>query len=232
MSVNNIPSFNVGDVSEEVRNRLKHLVSPHVDSFDYFLEEGIVAASKEIMPMYVLLRRRDASGLQLPFNTAQLSRFAHLRKEVINLGSESEGESSLNTGVSDIEDRDTEADIVSDDDNLVQLKIHFEDLIIETPQRKEAGNRRINVTPREAREAGITYGGSTSITVVISLNGNELIRYPTTLGTMPIMVGSSNCHLHALSQRQLVSMKEEALEVGTYTLLLSHPPLLVLVGLL
>ena len=214
MPGDHIPSFSVGDVDEKVRTRLKHLVAPHVDSFDYFLEEGVVAASKEIMPMYILLRRRDKYGNVIPYTTAQLSRFAHLRKEMINLGAESEGESSLNTGISDVEDRDTEIGVVSENDNLVQLKIHFEDLVIETPERKEAGNKRVHITPREAREAGITYGGQTNITVVISLNGNELIRYPTTLGVMPIMVGSANCHLHALSQRQLVGMKEEALEVG------------------
>ena len=53
-----IPSYAPKQVKSGVRNRLQHLVSPHVDSFDYFLGPGMDAAVEDLDPMEILLKER------------------------------------------------------------------------------------------------------------------------------------------------------------------------------
>lgn len=46
-----IPSFTLGLIEGESRHRLKQLVAPHVESFDYFLDYGLDEAVASIPPM-------------------------------------------------------------------------------------------------------------------------------------------------------------------------------------
>ena len=46
-----IPSYSQQFVNNEIRERLEHLVAPHVDSFDYFLTHGLLEAVKDIPEM-------------------------------------------------------------------------------------------------------------------------------------------------------------------------------------
>jgi len=61
-----IPSFaNAGQfVKPEVHRRLVHLVAPHVDSFDYFLDMGLSDAVADIPPMEMLLGEDLAIKMQ------------------------------------------------------------------------------------------------------------------------------------------------------------------------
>jgi len=61
-----IPSFSAPFVDPDVRLRLQHLVAPHVDSFDYFLEYGLEEAIQELTPMEFDL----APNLRLKFQYA------------------------------------------------------------------------------------------------------------------------------------------------------------------
>ena len=45
-----IPSYSDDPVKGDARRRLRHLVSPHVDSFDYFLELGLDSAVADLPP--------------------------------------------------------------------------------------------------------------------------------------------------------------------------------------
>jgi len=72
------------------------------------------------------------------------------------------------------------------------------------------------VTPREARERGISYVGAMDITTVISIEGQDEVRHRLRLGELPIMVRSSKCHLSNKGPVELISMKEEANEKGGY----------------
>ena len=46
-----IPSYSDKYVDQTTHYRLQHLVAPHVDSFDYFLEHGLTDALEELTPM-------------------------------------------------------------------------------------------------------------------------------------------------------------------------------------
>ena len=54
-----IPSFSEKFVPENTRKRLIHLVAPHVDSYNYFLELGLETAIADILPLEMLLERLD-----------------------------------------------------------------------------------------------------------------------------------------------------------------------------
>jgi len=46
-----IPSYSDGFIKESVTQRLRHLVAPHVDSFNYFLEYGLNESVEDIPPV-------------------------------------------------------------------------------------------------------------------------------------------------------------------------------------
>jgi DNA-directed RNA polymerase I subunit RPA2 len=48
-----LPSFSQAFVDPEIRLRLQHLVAPHVDSFDYFIEHGLTDAIELLPPMEI-----------------------------------------------------------------------------------------------------------------------------------------------------------------------------------
>lgn len=187
-----IPSFpdresNGGFALEKVMKRLEHIVAPHVDSFDYFLEEGIHTAINDIPPMMISLRPRKQGAR----------------------GSEN----------------DEEEEVEEDETDNVDITIHFEDIVIEQPSKRNetiglsVGKEDVNLTPREARERGISYTGALWITACIVVDGNDEIRHRMRLGDLPIMVMSSKCPMKGLSQKQLVQKREEANEKGGYFIL-------------
>jgi DNA-directed RNA polymerase beta subunit len=50
-----IPSCSDKFVPERTRKRLQHLVAPHVESFNYFLDSGLSTAIEDILPLEVSL---------------------------------------------------------------------------------------------------------------------------------------------------------------------------------
>lgn len=72
------------------------------------------------------------------------------------------------------------------------------------------------LTPREARERGMSYSGPLLTSLKIEISDGTEIGISSKAGELPIMVMSERCHLHSLSSRKLVDLKEEANEVGGY----------------
>lgn len=71
--------------------------------------------------------------------------------------------------------------------------------------------------PNECRERGGTYDGEMTVTLARRVGDDgEEIRSQHRLGSVPIMVKSSRCHLASLSPSSLVSAREEAGEFGGY----------------
>jgi hypothetical protein len=54
-----VPSYAARFVSNDVRKRLKHIVAPHVDSYDYFLESGIHSAIADIPCLTIKIGNGD-----------------------------------------------------------------------------------------------------------------------------------------------------------------------------
>ena len=160
-----IPSFaNSYNINPDVKKRLRHLVAPHVDSFNYFLASGLSASIQDIPPM----RMRVDEG--------------------------------------------------------VYIQMKYIGVDIAYPMNNDEGVNDERLTPREARERGMTYAGAMSATVEVTYiksNGvdgeeREVLNIPVKMGSLPLMVMSERCHLRGCSSRVLVQMKEEANEMGGY----------------
>ena len=152
-----VPSYSDKFVNSETRDRLEHLVAPHVDSFNYFLEYGLAESIADLPPM----------------------------------------EFSLENGQ--------------------HVKIQFTGAEINCPTKNDDFSASTNLTPREARERGISYGGSFLTHLIVNVEGHlENMGFSSRFGEMPIMIKSDRCHLRGLSAHKLVYLKEEANEMGGY----------------
>ena len=152
-----IPSYvDRSFVNSATKDRLEHLVAPHVDSFNYFLNHGLLEAINDI-----------------PENE-------------FNLG----------------------------EDLVVRMK--FTDVQIGYPQKND-DQSGMDLTPREARERGLSYTGVLTTTINVDIPGEvEGMTLTVRMGDLPIMVKSDRCHLKGLSPHRLVRLKEEANEMGGY----------------
>eukprot|EP01038_Epipyxis_sp_PR26KG_P013003 gene13003-17433_t len=160
-----IPSYANDTVDNDTYKRLQHLVSPHVESFNYLLEQGLSDAMDNIPAMEMgLVDDITKSTTKLPSGTINMK--------------------FLSASVS--------------------YPLHKDDVIDN------------NITPREARESGLSYAGSLISTVKIDMYDGNTVTISVKMGELPIMVMSDRCHLKGLSHKQLIGLKEEANEVGGY----------------
>ena len=172
-----LPTFVAGFAEEETKKRLAHLVAPHVDSYNYFLEYGLKEAISDMLPVEMKISEEDGS------------------------------------------------DPVDSNGKGVYLRMTITNAQIAYPCRKDETSEKL--TPREARERGLTYGGNMVCTVNIqvfkTISADDSVstladmNITARLGDLPVMVMSTRCHLRGLSSRQLVhGCKEEANEMGGY----------------
>ncbi len=196
-----IPSFtDTGkQCNDQVHRRLEHLIAPHVDSFDYMVEEGLDCAVKDISPMMIKLIDNKSSDIE-----------------------EAGASVSRVSDDGDNEENDNQNRKSSSKDE-VNIRIHFEELRISEPYKRDigvtgsvSGSLDPRITPREARERGISYQGAMEVTACISIDGQDDMRHQLRLGEMPIMVRSRKCHLYQKSPTELIDLREEANEKGGY----------------
>lgn len=95
----------------------------------------------------------------------------------------------------------------------------FENLKILQP-RYTRDSKVLPLTPKMAREQGVTYGCDWHVDVVLrkdNCNGEELDRRTgICIGTVPVMLKSRNCYLHKKSARELALMGEDPKDPGGY----------------
>jgi DNA-directed RNA polymerase I subunit RPA2 len=142
-------------VPESTHKRLKHLVAPHVDSFNYFLENGLTTAVADILPLEMQL-------VDGPF-----------------------------------------------------IKIAVQSVHIANPFKNEDGALEQRLTPREARERGLSYCAKMTVQMKVEVDGHAL-DVTSKAGDMPIMVMSKNCHMRNMNPEELCFHREEANECGGY----------------
>ncbi|KAJ4845829.1 DNA-directed RNA polymerase I subunit 2 [Turnera subulata] len=74
-----------------------------------------------------------------------------------------------------------------------------------------------NIKP--CRQAKISYTGRFEADVCFQYDGNPIVRQRFNFGQFPIMLKSKLCHLRGADPKKLVSLKEEAAEMGGYFIL-------------
>jgi DNA-directed RNA polymerase I subunit RPA2 len=95
------------------------------------------------------------------------------------------------------------------------IQMHYTGVNIANPQKNDEHSTS-KLTPREARERGLSYSGLMMGIVKITLDDGTDINISVKFGEMPVMVASERCCLNGLNARQLVAMREESNEAGGY----------------
>ena len=108
-------------------------------------------------------------------------------------------------------------------DAAQRVSLWLEDVRIGKPTREGEGSARARdprVFPRECRESSVTYKAPMTATAAWCVGPRgadaETHRREFRLTSIPTMVQSSACHLHRLTQKQLVGKGEEQKEMGGY----------------
>ncbi len=168
-AVMGIPSFSQGVPGEAALKKLEHLVSAHVDSFNYFIRSGLPTAVGDLNPLEMVLE-----------------------------------------------------EVPGRSDRSTFIRMYFDSVSIASPSRSD-GVADEALTPRECRERQITYGGLLIGNMVASIEtpsgATADFEFSVKLGNVPIMVMSEKCHLRGSAPPKLVSLGEEATEVGGYFVL-------------
>jgi len=97
--------------------------------------------------------------------------------------------------------------------------ICFDNLEIFPPRYTREG-KSLPLTPKLAREQGVTYGSDWHVDIVLKRGGckGEEIgrRKAVCIGTIPVMIKSTNCILHGKTPRELALMGEDPNDPGGY----------------
>lgn len=125
------------------------------------------------------------------------------------------------------ENRDIEPTIIPQ--NVDEFKIQLDDIWISRPgvsRTEESGPSGPSITeadgskrpiyPMEARLRKMTYAAPIFMKVSAHINGVQREQFTTQVGSMPIMLRSSICHLSGLAREQLIEKGEDPDEVGGY----------------
>ena len=100
-------------------------------------------------------------------------------------------------------------------DDSLYVRMFFQEFTIGYPGKSD-GMSDNRLTPREARERGMSYSGVLLVSAKVELPDGTELAIAVRCGDLPIMVMSERCHLHGLKGNSLVKLKEECNECGGY----------------
>ncbi len=112
------------------------------------------------------------------------------------------------------ENREIEPTIIPP--NVDEFKIKFDKIRITKPEMIEADGSKRKIFPIEARLRKITYSAPMFITVSAHINGAQRESFETQIGNLPIMLKSKQCHLHKMTDEELVQQGEDPDDPGGY----------------
>jgi DNA-directed RNA polymerase III subunit RPC2 len=85
--------------------------------------------------------------------------------------------------------------------------LKFTDINIEKPKIEEDCESYM-LYPNECRIRDLTYAATITVDLEYTKEGRILIKKGVPIGRMPMMLGSSNCWLHNMSNDELARKKE------------------------
>lgn len=100
--------------------------------------------------------------------------------------------------------------------NVDKFKIQLDKIWLTKPEITEADGSKRAVFPVEARLRKITYASPCFIEVSAHINDVQRESFVTQVGSIPIMLRSKYCHLHALSRDDLIGKGEDPDDPGGY----------------
>ncbi|HIH38874.1 DNA-directed RNA polymerase subunit B'' [Candidatus Woesearchaeota archaeon] len=100
--------------------------------------------------------------------------------------------------------------------NVDEFKIRMDKIWVTKPEIIEADGSKRPIFPAEARLRKITYSAPIFIEVSAHINGVQRESFTTQIGNLPIMLKSKYCHLHSLSNEELIAKGEDPTDPGGY----------------
>ncbi|KAJ1636819.1 hypothetical protein T492DRAFT_956430 [Pavlovales sp. CCMP2436] len=95
------------------------------------------------------------------------------------------------------------------------IKWWFKEVYVGYPTKNEDCSDS-RMFPTEARQRGLSYRAPLMARICVRTDEGAVVELERKLGSLPIMVRSSKCHLRGLTQQQLLERHEEAHEAGGY----------------
>jgi len=99
------------------------------------------------------------------------------------------------------------------------MNVWFESLHLEKPCKEGnafSTDESLKLYPVECWERGISYSAPLFATVSRKIDNEEIQTFKVKLGDLPVMVWSKYCHLHNLTEKELVEKKEDLCNFGGY----------------
>lgn len=107
------------------------------------------------------------------------------------------------------------------------MVIWFENFELGKPQRGESSSGLMNLSssnvadadkiyPSECRLRSLTYAAPLKAVIARKFDNEPEEKVTVNLGDIPVMIRSANCHLHNLSEEDLVRKHEDMAELGGY----------------
>ena len=100
--------------------------------------------------------------------------------------------------------------------NVESFKIRLDRIIVEKPEITEADGSKRPIYPIEARLRKISYAAPIYLEVSSHINDVQRESITTQIGSLPIMLKSSLCHLHKLNRQELADKGEDPDDTGGY----------------
>lgn len=112
------------------------------------------------------------------------------------------------------ENKDIEPTIIPA--NVDDFKIRLDKIWVTKPEITEADGSKRPIYPIEARLRKITYAAPCYIEVSAHINDVQRESFVSQIGSIPIMLKSSYCHLSKLNREELIKMGEDPDDMGGY----------------
>ena len=97
-----------------------------------------------------------------------------------------------------------------------EFKIKFGKVTVGKPQITEADGSKRPIFPIEGRLRKISYSAPLFIEVSAHVDGIQRESFTAQIGSFPIMLKSKYCHLHGLSEKELIEKGEDPHDPGGY----------------
>jgi len=100
--------------------------------------------------------------------------------------------------------------------NVESFKIKLDKIWVTKPEITEADGSKRPIFPAEARLRKISYAAPIFIEVSAHVNDIQRESFTTQIGSLPIMLHSTYCHLKGMSKQELIEKGEDPAEPGGY----------------
>ncbi|MEW5896097.1 MAG: DNA-directed RNA polymerase subunit B'' [Nanoarchaeota archaeon] len=135
----------------------------------------------------------------------------------------------IEKGLQEVIEENKEAEPAIIPHNIEKFKIRFGRVTVGKPEITEADGSKRPIFPMEARLRKISYSAPIQLEISTYVNDIQRENFVAEIGKIPIMLRSKYCHLHGLSQEELIKHGEDVTDPGGYFIINGTEKLLVTV---